>query len=126
MLYFAEYDLAFFKTRPEMLRHLSKCRLQHPPGDEIYRNITRGIHVSMFEVCYHLQHRPFLFGHSDPAIRLHRMPGSHACLCKAVLPQYISPYCSSANVLGVVDLQGEVVGGRGRREEGLQSKSCRG
>ena len=50
MLYFAEYDLSFFKTRPEMLRHLSKCRLQHPPGDEIYRNITKGIHVSMFEV----------------------------------------------------------------------------
>lgn len=50
MLYFAEYDLAFFKTRPEMLRHLRKCSLQHPPGDEIYRNVTRGINVSMFEV----------------------------------------------------------------------------
>ncbi|BDA40557.1 Histone acetyltransferase KAT8 [Coccomyxa sp. Obi] len=48
-LYFAEYDLAFFKTREEMLRHLRKCKLQHPPGDEIYRNNTTR-NVSMFEV----------------------------------------------------------------------------
>lgn len=31
-LYFAEYDLAFFKTRPQMLAHLRKCKLQIPPG----------------------------------------------------------------------------------------------
>lgn len=48
-LYFAEYDLAFFKTRDEMIRHLRKCKLQHPPGDEIYRN-NKGRNVSMFEV----------------------------------------------------------------------------
>ena len=29
-----------------MLQHLRKCKLQHPPGDEIYRNGN----VSMFEV----------------------------------------------------------------------------
>lgn len=51
-LYFAEFDLAFFKTRSEMIRHLRKCKLQHPPGDEIYRNITKGINVSMFEACF--------------------------------------------------------------------------
>ncbi len=45
-LYFAEYDLMFFKNRPQMLRHLRKTRLQHPPGDEIYRNGN----VSMFEI----------------------------------------------------------------------------
>ncbi len=50
-LYFAEYDLAFFKTRPEMTRHLRKCKLQHPPGDEIYRcHYPGGRSVSMFEV----------------------------------------------------------------------------
>ena len=50
-LYFAEYDLAFFKTRPEMMRHLRKCKLQHPPGDEIYRrHYAGGRSVSMFEV----------------------------------------------------------------------------
>jgi hypothetical protein len=50
-LYFAEYDLAFFKTRPEMMRHLRKCKLQHPPGDEIYRcHYPGGRSVSMFEV----------------------------------------------------------------------------
>ena len=51
-LFFAEYDLAFFKTRPEMMRHLRKCKLQHPPGDEIYRRHYAGSRsVSMFEVC---------------------------------------------------------------------------
>lgn len=50
MLFFAEFDLQFFKTRSEMLRHLSKCRLQHPPGDEIYRNRTAKGGVSMYEV----------------------------------------------------------------------------
>ena len=45
-LYFAEFDLQFFKRRSEMLTHLQKGGLQHPPGDEIYRNGN----VSMFEV----------------------------------------------------------------------------
>ena len=29
-----------------MLRHIRKCRIQHPPGAEIYRNGN----ISMFEV----------------------------------------------------------------------------
>lgn len=45
-LYFSEYDLAFFKRRDQMLRHLKKCRLLHPPGTEIYRNGG----ISMFEI----------------------------------------------------------------------------
>lgn len=45
-LFFCEYDLAFFKRRDQMLRHLRKVRLQHPPGTEIYRNGN----ISMFEV----------------------------------------------------------------------------
>ena len=49
MLFFAEFDLQFFKTRSELLRHLTKCRLQHPPGDEIYRNRTAKGSVSMYE-----------------------------------------------------------------------------
>ena len=27
----------FFKHREEMLQHIKKCKIQHPPGDEIYR-----------------------------------------------------------------------------------------
>lgn len=46
ILYFSEFDLQFFKQRPEMLQHLRKSRLQHPPGDEFYRNGN----ISMFEV----------------------------------------------------------------------------
>lgn len=45
-LYFCEYDLNFFVSREEMFRHLRKVRMQHPPGNEIYRHNG----VSMFEV----------------------------------------------------------------------------
>lgn len=45
-LHFCEYDLSFFKDRGQLLRHLKKCELNHPPGDEIYRNGS----ISMFEV----------------------------------------------------------------------------
>ena len=45
-LFFCEYDLSFFKHRHQMLRHLRKCRMQHPPGMEIYRNGN----ISFFEV----------------------------------------------------------------------------
>eukprot|EP00878_Enallax_costatus_P002084 GHUV01002251.1.p1 GENE.GHUV01002251.1~~GHUV01002251.1.p1 ORF type:complete len:434 (+),score=154.19 GHUV01002251.1:93-1304(+) len=45
-LYFCEYSLHFFKRRSQLLRHLSKCKVRHPPGDEIYRNNS----ISMFEI----------------------------------------------------------------------------
>lgn len=45
-LYFCEFDLSFFKRREEMIRHLRKVRLLHPPGIEIYRHNG----ISMFEV----------------------------------------------------------------------------
>jgi hypothetical protein len=38
--------LHFFKRRSQLLRHLGKCKLRHPPGDEIYRKDN----ISMFEV----------------------------------------------------------------------------
>ncbi len=58
-LYFSEYDLSFFKTRGEMMRHLRKCKLQHPPGDEIYRcHYPGGRSVSMFEVRLTHSHKP--------------------------------------------------------------------
>ena len=46
MLYFCEYSLHFFKRRSQMLRHMRKCRVRHPPGEEIYRHGN----VCMFEV----------------------------------------------------------------------------
>jgi len=45
-LYFCEYTLQFFKQRSQLMRHLSKVRTRHPPGDEIYRNGN----VCMFEL----------------------------------------------------------------------------
>ena len=45
-LYFCEYDLTYFISREQLMRHLQKVRVQHPPGIEIYRNNG----VSMWEV----------------------------------------------------------------------------
>mmetsp|Transcript_33444 Transcript_33444/g.79319 ORF Transcript_33444/g.79319 Transcript_33444/m.79319 type:complete len:407 (-) Transcript_33444:861-2081(-) len=45
-LYFCEFTLQFFKERSQMMRHLRKVNVLHPPGDEIYRNGK----ISMFEI----------------------------------------------------------------------------
>ncbi len=36
-LYICEFCLKFFRHKSELLHHSTKCRLRHPPGDEIYR-----------------------------------------------------------------------------------------
>ncbi|KAI0497105.1 hypothetical protein KFK09_023433 [Dendrobium nobile] len=45
-LYFCEFCLNFMKRKEQLQRHMRKCDLKHPPGDEIYRCGT----LSMFEV----------------------------------------------------------------------------
>ncbi|CAN1288338.1 Histone acetyltransferase of the MYST family 1 [Linum perenne] len=45
-LYFCEFCLNFMKRKVQLQRHMRKCDLKHPPGDEIYRSGT----LSMFEV----------------------------------------------------------------------------
>ncbi|GAQ84306.1 Histone acetyltransferase MYST family [Klebsormidium nitens] len=45
-LYFCEFCLSFMKRKEQLSRHMRKCDLKHPPGDEIYRNRS----ISMFEV----------------------------------------------------------------------------
>lgn len=45
-LFFCEFCLKFVKTQQTLDRHLKKCRLRHPPGDEIYRCNE----LSIFEV----------------------------------------------------------------------------
>ncbi|KAH9295035.1 hypothetical protein KI387_038623 [Taxus chinensis] len=45
-LYFCEFCLNFMKRKEQLQRHMRKCDLKHPPGDEIYRNGS----LSMFEV----------------------------------------------------------------------------
>jgi len=37
-MYFCEFDFAFFKTKRQLQRHMSKVKMLHPPGDEIYRS----------------------------------------------------------------------------------------
>ncbi|KAK1315201.1 putative MYST-like histone acetyltransferase 1 [Acorus calamus] len=44
-LYFCEFCLNFMKRKEQLQRHMKKCDLKHPPGDEIYRSGT----LSMFE-----------------------------------------------------------------------------
>jgi len=45
-LYFCEFCLSFMRRKEQLQRHLQKCELRHPPGDEIYRQGN----VSFFEV----------------------------------------------------------------------------
>ncbi|KAF8404521.1 hypothetical protein HHK36_009406 [Tetracentron sinense] len=45
-LYFCEFCLNFMKRKEQHQRHMRKCDLKHPPGNEIYRSGT----LSMFEV----------------------------------------------------------------------------
>lgn len=34
----APCPLQYFRKKKTLLRHLAKCALRHPPGDEIYRS----------------------------------------------------------------------------------------
>uniref|UniRef100_A0A7N0TKS4 Histone acetyltransferase n=1 Tax=Kalanchoe fedtschenkoi TaxID=63787 RepID=A0A7N0TKS4_KALFE len=45
-LFFCEFCLNFMKRKEQLQRHMKKCDLKHPPGDEIYRSGT----LSMFEI----------------------------------------------------------------------------
>ncbi|KAI9731382.1 MAG: Histone acetyltransferase [Cirrosporium novae-zelandiae] len=46
MVYICEFCLSYFGSRTPFARHRVKCTLQHPPGNEIYRDD----YVSFFEV----------------------------------------------------------------------------
>ena len=37
-LYICEYCLKYMKRRETLLRHMPKCEMRHPPGNEIYRD----------------------------------------------------------------------------------------
>jgi GNAT superfamily N-acetyltransferase len=45
-LYICEFCLNYFRKPSQLRRHMGKCELRHPPGDEIYRKD----HLSFFEV----------------------------------------------------------------------------
>lgn len=47
-LYICEFCISFFKTDIESKNHMSRCKLVHPPGNEIYRDEEN--EISMFEV----------------------------------------------------------------------------
>uniref|UniRef100_A0A8C2HR19 Histone acetyltransferase KAT5 n=1 Tax=Cyprinus carpio TaxID=7962 RepID=A0A8C2HR19_CYPCA len=46
ILYLCEYCLQYLKSLKCLQRHLTKCNLRHPPGNEIYRKGT----ISFFEI----------------------------------------------------------------------------
>lgn len=46
ILHFCEYCLGFFCLEEELVRHISRCQLRHPPGNEIYRKDN----ISVFEI----------------------------------------------------------------------------
>ncbi|XP_070385192.1 histone acetyltransferase KAT5-like isoform X2 [Dermacentor albipictus] len=45
-IYLCEFCLKFTKTRALLKRHLVKCQLKHPPGNEVYRKDA----ISVFEI----------------------------------------------------------------------------
>lgn len=45
-IYLCEFCLKYVKSRKCLQRHLTKCTLRHPPGNEIYRSGT----ISFFEI----------------------------------------------------------------------------
>lgn len=45
-IYICEFCLKYRKSRKCLERHLAKCNLRHPPGNEIYRKTT----ISFFEI----------------------------------------------------------------------------
>jgi histone acetyltransferase MYST1 len=48
-LYFCEFTFRFFRTKNELIRYQSDPMLpRHPPGNEIYRDVTN--QISMFEM----------------------------------------------------------------------------
>ncbi len=49
-LFFCEFTLNFFKRKEQLQRHLRKNEMHHPPGDEIYRNESRGKTAAFFEI----------------------------------------------------------------------------
>jgi histone acetyltransferase MYST1 len=51
VLYVCEFDLNFFARREQLERYLqTKCKLFHPPGEEIYREKKKEHYISIFEV----------------------------------------------------------------------------
>lgn len=50
MLYFCNFCLSFFKKENELIRHKQTCKLNCPPGDEMYRDDSGEVSISMFEV----------------------------------------------------------------------------
>lgn len=47
-IYFCEFCLAFFAKETELKRHIEKCNLVHPPGNQVYSDTER--QVSLWEV----------------------------------------------------------------------------
>ncbi|RWS28060.1 histone acetyltransferase KAT5-like protein [Leptotrombidium deliense] len=45
-IYLCEFCLKYMKSRKCLQRHMQKCNLRHPPGNEIYRKAT----ISFFEI----------------------------------------------------------------------------
>uniref|UniRef100_A0A8C9H8S1 Histone acetyltransferase n=1 Tax=Piliocolobus tephrosceles TaxID=591936 RepID=A0A8C9H8S1_9PRIM len=43
VLYICEFCLCFFKVEKELIRHIRRCEIRHPPGNEIYRNERNSI-----------------------------------------------------------------------------------
>ena len=48
-IYICEFCLRYVRSRKCLARHLAKCGLRHPPGNEIYRKDK--VHVGSIACC---------------------------------------------------------------------------
>lgn len=86
-IYYCEFCLDFFRSDPELKRHIKNCKLVHPPGNQIY--IDKENKLSVWEVdgnrnpiyCENLSYLAKLF--LDHKMLLHPMDiFLYFCLCK--------------------------------------------
>ncbi len=49
-LFFCEFCLNFFGLESELQRHMKRCTIRHPPGNEIYRSEETNVTISVYEV----------------------------------------------------------------------------
>ena len=101
-LYFCEFTLNFFKRKEQLQRHLRKNEMYHPPGDEIYRNESRGKTTAFFEIdgkkekmfCQNLCYLAKLFSGSQGAAPPPRVSPP---ICQVANPARLNIHCATAS-----------------------------
>ncbi len=94
-----EFCLKYFGKEKTLIRHMAKCEMRHPPGDEIYRSPPEPkspgyckTPIAVFEVCGSTNKV------SSATCRPHAFPGS----CIASLSLLLTHWARASKCLCVV------------------------